>query len=305
MMERNYLSIIVICFNMRREAPRTIYSLSKKFQKRIRLEDYEIIVIDNDSTEPLEKNEIENIGSNISYYFYNSGSQSPVGAINYGVEKAKGEYIGILIDGARIMSPMILNWAIYALQTINNPFISTLSWHLGHEQQFISVPKGYTKQHEDKLLEEIDWKNNGYNLFSISSFAGSSKPGFFQSVSESNAIFLDKSLYYEIGGYDICFDLPGGGYCNLDFYKRACEYPDVTHVILLGEGTFHQYHGGITTSSRDKYVINLLKEYELQYSQIRKESFVSPKSKPVYIGIIPDSILPFIQDSITKATDKH
>ena len=54
-MERNYLSIIVICFNMRREAPRTIYSLSKKFQKRIRLEDYEIIVIDNDSTEPLEK----------------------------------------------------------------------------------------------------------------------------------------------------------------------------------------------------------------------------------------------------------
>ena len=36
-----------------------------------------------------KKNEIENIGSNISYYFYNSGSQSPVGAINYGVEKSQ------------------------------------------------------------------------------------------------------------------------------------------------------------------------------------------------------------------------
>jgi glycosyltransferase involved in cell wall biosynthesis len=100
---------------MIREAPRTVYSLSKKYQKRIRLEDYEIIVIDNNSSELLNKEEIEGIGPNITYYYHESGSASPVSSINFGIGKSKGEYVGILIDGARIVSPMVLNWALYSL----------------------------------------------------------------------------------------------------------------------------------------------------------------------------------------------
>jgi hypothetical protein len=79
----------------------------------------------------------------------------------------------------------------------------------------------------------------------------------------------------------------------------------VTHVILLGEGTFHQHHYGITMSSRSIDVINLLDKYHDQYKEIRKSEFTSPKTNPVFVGNIPDSVLPFIQESIVNATDNN
>ena len=35
-----------------------------------------------------------------------------------------------------------------------------------------------------------------------------------------------------------------GGFLNMDTYIRACEMPDSELVMLLGERTFHQLHGG-------------------------------------------------------------
>ena len=136
-----YLSIIVVCYNMTREAPRTIYSLSESYQNNVYSDDYEILVIDNNSSEPLNKNEIEGIGKNIRYFYNKTDSRSPVSAIKMGVEIAKGDSLGILIDGARLVSPGMINWAMYSLNSFVNPFVSTLSWHLGQEQQYDSVPK--------------------------------------------------------------------------------------------------------------------------------------------------------------------
>ena len=44
---------------------------------------------------------------------------------------------------------------------------------------------------------------------------------------------------------------PGGGLVNLDTYCRACHLPDVQVIRLLGEGSFHQVHGGIATNRSD------------------------------------------------------
>ena len=50
------LSVIVICYNMQRELPRTLFTLSCDYQKNIDLSDYEIIVIDNGSkNKPLQE----------------------------------------------------------------------------------------------------------------------------------------------------------------------------------------------------------------------------------------------------------
>ena len=46
------------------------------------------------------------------------------------------------------------------------------------------------------------------------------------------------------------FALPGGGLANHDLYRRACALDGVELVVLLGEATFHQYHGGAATSRR-------------------------------------------------------
>ena len=46
------VSIIVICYNMNRELPRTLLSLSLPYQKDIERDDFEVILIDNGSKIP-------------------------------------------------------------------------------------------------------------------------------------------------------------------------------------------------------------------------------------------------------------
>ncbi|MBV9065146.1 MAG: glycosyltransferase, partial [Methylobacteriaceae bacterium] len=47
---RPQISVIVVVYNIPREAPRTLYSLSAAYQQNIAAEDYEVIVVDNGST---------------------------------------------------------------------------------------------------------------------------------------------------------------------------------------------------------------------------------------------------------------
>jgi hypothetical protein len=55
------LSVIVIGYNMARELPRTIRSLSPAMQRDIKPGDYEIILIDNGSTQTCEENELRRL----------------------------------------------------------------------------------------------------------------------------------------------------------------------------------------------------------------------------------------------------
>ena len=50
---RPRLSVVVVAYNMTRELKRTLYSLSPKFQRDVKAQDYEVIVVDNGSTLPL------------------------------------------------------------------------------------------------------------------------------------------------------------------------------------------------------------------------------------------------------------
>lgn len=296
------LSVVVVCYNMQREAPRTLYSLSTKYQQDVDEHDYEVIVIDNNSETPLGSSTVESFGSNFRYSYLDSGSKSPVDAVNLGVSCARGDSIGILIDGARIASPGLVRDALSSLRLFDRSFVSTLSWHLGSEVQFVSVPKGYSRQEEDRLLNSIDWRRDGYRLFEISCFSRSCQNGFFRPISESNAVFCSRKYYELIGGYDGRFNLPGGGYANHDFYKRGVDSTEGGHVILLGEGTFHQHHGGITTSSRSDDVRTLLKSFRDQYKALRGQPYSAPYSEPYYYGPIRNRVLPFIKQSLDHAT---
>jgi hypothetical protein len=40
---------------------------------------------------------------------------------------------------------------------------------------------------------------------------------------------------------------PGGGFVCLDLYARLLALPAIEVMMLLGEGTFHQPHGGVST----------------------------------------------------------
>ena len=59
------------------------------------------------------------------------------------------------------------------------------------------------------------------------------------------------ALLEQLGGFDESFSVAGGGYANLDFYERLGSSPDVTVTTIIGEGSFHQVHGGTTTNVID------------------------------------------------------
>ena len=76
----------------------------------------------------------------------------------------------------------------------------------------------------------------------------SSVDGWFKPIAESNALFLRRESGECLVGLDERFDSPGGGLLNLDTFNRAIEWPDAQLVVLLGEATFHQLHGGTNTN---------------------------------------------------------
>lgn len=55
---------------MQREARRTLFSLSGAYQDGLRLADYQVIEIDNGSTEPLSPEVVAGIGANFQYHFF-------------------------------------------------------------------------------------------------------------------------------------------------------------------------------------------------------------------------------------------
>ena len=156
-----------------------------------------------------------------------------------------------------------------------------------------SVHEGYNQEQEDRLLDQARWTEDGYRLFDISVFAGSSAGGWFKPMGESNAIFMRKALWDELGGFDELFQSPGGGYVNLDTLSRAVALPGVTAVTLLGEGTFHQVHGGVATNATH----NVHDAFQAEYMNIRGRPFQAPVYQSLYVGSVPLNVLPSIGDS--------
>ncbi len=290
---------------MRREAPRTLYSLSSRYQNGVTDADYEVIVVENGSSEPLSAELVTGFGRNFKYFYYDTRSHSPAQAVNFGVKQAKGEFVGLMVDGARILSPGVMKYALLASGMYPNPVISTLGWHLGPDVQTRSVARGYTNEVEDALLSCSAWIENGYKLFEISSFAGSSMNGYFMPIAESNCFFLKKKIFEALGGFDERFDAPGGGLVNLDVYKRACELPDANLVVIFGEGSFHQVHGGISTNVTEEKNLLLWRDFEKQYSEIRGQRYSKPDKRPEYIGHITPESLRFFQYSAEKTRGKR
>jgi hypothetical protein len=296
-----FASIVVVVFDMEREGKRALLSLSAEYQRDVTESEYEVIVVENGSRRPIGPEFVGNLGSNFTYHSLPDAPPSPAFAINYGRRQARGDLVGVIIDGARICTPGIVKYALAAARMFANPVIATLGWHLGPSRQNLSIAEGYDQQVEDELLARIAWPEDGYRLFEIASLAGSSRDGWFVRIAESNCLFMRAETFDEIGGYDERFDLPGGGLVNLDVYSQLCGRADTNLVMLLGEGTFHQLHGGVMTNV--PHAENRIRwhEFERQYSEIRKKPYELPSKLCDYVGSIPPQALPSIRDSAETA----
>ncbi|MGB6229683.1 MAG: glycosyltransferase [Litorimonas sp.] len=270
---RPKLSVILISYNMAREVPRTLQSLSPPIQKGIAVEDYEIILVDNGSSQVFAERGYQAISPNIRTIRNDpQGSVSPVGAIERGMAAARGDLIGVLIDGARMASPGLLATALKAAELAEQPVVATIAFHLGPDEQMKSIHEGYNQEVEDALLRQSGWRQDAYRLFNISTLAGSSRLGWFHLPAETNALFMKRETWDAVGGFDPGFQTPGGGLCNLDVWKRACLHPGNEVILLFGEATFHQFHGGVATNAK----VSPYQTYQQEYTQLRGEPYTRP-----------------------------
>ncbi|MDC0302897.1 glycosyltransferase family 2 protein [bacterium] len=280
---RPKLSVVVIAYNMDRELNRTIYSLSPAYQRGVSGTEYEVIVVDNGSTHRSNPDAwITRQGWQVRLVHRPAGDVSPCRAVNAGVALARASHVCVMVDGARMLSPGVIQSMLHLIRVATNRFVITLGWHLGPAPQNISMTKGYCQQVEDKILRKAQWRADGYRLFDISSLALSSAGGWFSPIRESNCFAISRHKFELVGGFDERFVSPGGGFVNLDFFQRVVESLDVEPCVLLGEGSFHQIHGGVATNvpMKDHPRIAFAKEYQ----DIRGCAYCPPLYDPMYFG---------------------
>ena len=244
------LSVVVVAYDMARELPRTLHTLGTSYQRDIHADDYEVIVVDNGSPAPVPAELVASFAGHLRLERLDPAPPSPAGAANHGLAVARGDVKGLIVDGARLASPGLLAGALVAVRLADRPVVTAPAFHLGEAPHMRAVETGYDQSVEDTLLDGCAWRDDGYRLFGISTPAGSSGRGLFGPMGESSGLFAPAELWDELGGMDERFALPGGGLANHDLYLRACGLPGADLTVLLGEGTFHQYHGGTATSRR-------------------------------------------------------
>lgn len=266
------LTVVLVCHDMPREIPRTVRSLSDALQHGIAPGDVEILLVDNGSTRTFDEVAVRALAANLRVIRIEGAGPSPVAAINRGLAEARGALVGVWIDGARLASPGLLAAALSASAGDARAVVGTVGFHLGPDLQQRSVAAGYDAAAEDALLERIGWPDDGYRLFDIAVLAGSSRDGWFVLPAESNAVFMRRELWCELGGYDERFLSPGGGLANLDLWARACALPASRVLMLLGEGTFHQVHGGVSTNAP----VSRWPEFHEEYRGIRGADYRRP-----------------------------
>jgi glycosyltransferase involved in cell wall biosynthesis len=292
------LSVVVVAYDMARELPRTLRSLAPGYQQGIAADDYEVIVVDNGSPVPVDEAMLAAFPGRVRAVRVDPAPPSPAHAANVGAELARGDFVGLLIDGARMASPGLLAHALLARHVAARPVVATLGWHLGPTLHAHADDTGYDRAAEDRLLAGLDWERDGYRLFTAATLAESSSRGWFAPMGESNALFMEAATWRTLGGLDERFVLPGGGLVNHDFFRRACELEGAQLVVLLGEGTFHQIHGGAATSGRVPW-----DDMRGEYARLRGRDWKPPRNERLYLGIVPPETLPHVEHAAQRAID--
>ena len=283
------LSVVVNFYNNRREAMNTLYSMTRAYQRDARALEFEVIAIDNGSPQPLHESDVRAFGPEFAYRFVATASLSPAAAINAACRDARGEHLLVVIDGAHILSPGIYALSTHAFAQFNAPLIATVPFHLGPKLQNHSVREGYSQKTEDALLARCGWNHNGYCLYTIAGSFADDGMGWFGCAYEAGCFGIRKQDYLALGGLDERFVTRGGGLVALDFFQRAAARANSDYVMLVGEGSFHQFHGGVASNADQAQ--HPWQEFQDEYVRLRGRRFSRVPRRPFYFGAVPDEAL--------------
>lgn len=281
---------------MPRQAMNTLYSLSALHQKNIEKDEYEVIVVENSSSNQLNEAHVLGLKGNFHYFLREESSQSPVDAINFAYQQCQGDMIGLIIDGAQMVTPRVLEYSKMAHLMNPHALVTIPAYHLGEVEQKDLTPGEDHENTERLKLQQLNWRENGYRLFQYACFAPSNNRGYFQPMQESSCLFCHRDDFEAIGQADERFNLPGGGSINLHIYRSLGILKTTQLFALPGEGTFHQFHGGVTTSNIEKRQ-ELITQFRQQIDDIWQGKFQSLTQEPTLLGAITFHSQRFMEES--------
>lgn len=295
------ISVLLIVYDMERQAMNTLRSLSLPYQQNVRQDDYEIIVVENQSPCCLDPHAIKRVAPNSRYVLRQESGVSPVHAINEGLALCRAPMICLMIDGARMLSPRVLEYALMAQRIDADALVAVPGYNLGPAEQQLAEQHDYDEAREIASLEQIDWQQNGYRLFDISTLGGANPTGVINPLLESNCLFASRRCFEKIGGADTEFTLPGGGSLNLHIFRSLGMLEETRHYFILpGEGSFHQLHGGVTTRPREDRE-QLLKQFAKQINK-RWGVFSVLKREPILLGAVTAHTQAILASSCREAS---
>ncbi|MGI9294638.1 MAG: glycosyltransferase, partial [Pseudomonadales bacterium] len=82
-----------------------MFTLSEQFQRQVDAQDYEVIVVENASSAELGEKAALQYGANFRYFHRQETQPTPVHAVNFGASQSRGQFVAIMIDGARMVTP--------------------------------------------------------------------------------------------------------------------------------------------------------------------------------------------------------
>ena len=186
-----------------------------------------------------------------------------------------------------------------AFRITADALVAVPGYNLGSGPHHLSEDTGHTEATERALLARIGWPEDGYRLFEVSVLSWANPRGFLSPLMECNCLFVHRRHLDTIGGADERFQLPGGGALNIYLWRRFAMLPETTLFVLPGEGSFHQVHGGVTTTSR----AGLERVQEAQLAELEAmlgEPYRAPRIAPLLLGPVRGAALDALRASAER-----
>lgn len=263
------LSIVVIFYDMEECYEDTLLTMSREFQVGIEDVSYEVIAIDNNSPVPLDEGAVERFGPEFKLVRYETEGRSPVEAINYGLSICTGEYVAVVVDGARMLSNGVIAKTLSEAKRYPRACVYTQAFNLA---TYSCAPEEAFNV-ELKMKKQTGWPGDSKSIISKGILCDSYGPTLQGKIpTEFTWYVVKRSFMDSVGRYNENFKSHGGGLMNQELVIRMVKH-NPQFVFVQDEYSIHQYHNRYKPKGT-------MQVYFDEFEQVTGRAWQQPNIKP-------------------------